>query len=68
MASVPLELVDGYTKISSLPLELVQTILSFRSEPSSQLQASQVCHSCNVFTFNFHTLFHLSRCAPAGKM
>lgn len=29
--------------MSSLPLELLATILSFLSEPSSQLQASQVC-------------------------
>jgi len=38
-----LELVDGCPSISSLPLELLETILSFLSEPSSQLQASQVC-------------------------
>ena len=42
--SMSLELVDGSPSMSSLPLELVDTILSFLSEPSSQLQASQVCH------------------------
>merc|ERR1711953_322959 len=34
---------DGSPSIVYLPLELVETILSFLSEPSDQLQASQVC-------------------------
>ena len=37
-----LEQADENLNISCLPLELVETILSFLSEPSSQLEASQV--------------------------
>jgi len=51
--SMSLELVDGSPSMSSLPLELVDTILSFLSEPSSQLQASQIVATVTKFNHKY---------------